>query len=895
MTPDRSMPPSTPRRASERWFRLLVHLYPVDFREEMGAALVDAQLRRAHEASVRRGAIGVFAVWLRALGDSVWNGLGERLNPAAFWRRQGNWGRDLEMARRRLWRAPLFLAATIATLSVGLGAFAVVYTAVDKVLLEPVPYRDPGDLYYVWRDYSAYGGLHRGWLTGPDVAELDKAGGVIEAVAGMQLVAPTFSLKPDGDPLPSLVMLTSPTLFELLGVQPMLGRAFAAHEVGPDRPSVVMLSHALWTRLGSNPSIIGSDVWLSGTRYTVIGVMGPGFRFVRHASLGPPQEADAYLPFRFHLADQDLNNASFAGLIRVHRGTSPEQAAAAVSAVGRFVDQRDNQRRGLRFYPVGLQADLVAPVRPILLALGAAGLFLVLVLTVNLASLLLARAAEREKEIAVSRALGANGRAVVRAMLLEGGLLGLAGGVAGAFVGMWGSRMLVALAPLDLPRRSEIALDWSVAAVVVSLAVLLGVAAAVLPAVWASRVRLASMLAASAVRGAGGSTRMRRGIIVAQVALSLVLLSAGGLVVRSFERLLSANPGFRPDGVLTFMVAMGPRLFPKTPEALAFQDRLETAVRALPGVTDVSATWALPLSASAEQGTITIPGSPGTTGDAQRDSVTVDIVLTRAGYAELMGMRLLAGRYFEERRAEGVREALIDRHLAEQFFPTGSPLGAIIPLKDQAVTVVGVIEQARLYTLHQDGRPQILVRSEDWSPYTSFFVLRTSGEPQALAGAVGPVVRKVDPRIPVSQVRTMNEIVGEALRQPRISAVLVAGFAIGAVLLVTMGLFGLVSGSVSRRRGEIAVRLALGASHQRVLGLVLREGAWLVLAGMALAVPGIYAGGGLIRGLLIGVSPWDPATLLAAALGLATIAMAACYIPARRVLGLNPSPLLRED
>jgi putative ABC transport system permease protein len=881
---------------SERWFRLLLYFYPVDFRDELGTAIVDAYRDRAHQALTRRSVTALAAVWLRAALDSLWNGPAERVRPAASWRRDGNWGRDLQMARRRLTRAPLFVAATVGTLAVGLAAFAVVYTAVDKILIEPLPYRAPQDLYFVWRDQSAASGVGRDWLSGPDVAELQHAAGdVIESVAGMQLVAPTFSAGPDSEPLQVTAMLTSPNLFDLLGVAPAFGRVFTAQEVGPDRPSVIVLSHALWNRLGADPAVVGRTVWLSGTSYTVVGVMGPTFRFVRHASVGPPQEADAYLPFRFHVADQDPNGVSFAALIRVRPGTSVEQAAAAVDAAGRAVIDRHHQNRPYRLYSVGLHADLVARIQPVLFTLGLAGAFLVLVLAVNLASLLLARAAAREREFAVSRAVGANGRAIVRAMLLEGAFLGFAGGAAGALMGRWGAAILVALTPVDLPRRDGIALDWSVASIVIAVGILLGLVAAVVPAAWASRVSLGSLLATSTVRGAGGVVPMRRAMIVAQIAISLVLLSAGGLVVRSFQQLLAADPGFNPAGVLTFNVAMGPRLFPKPADALLFQDRLETALRTLPQVSDVSATTGLPLSASAQPVTITFPGAPGNTGDMEHDAPLVDLVATRARYVDVMGMRVEAGRGFDTARRNGVHEALIDTHLVRQFFPTGTPLGASIRFNGQMLTIVGIVSQARLYDLHQDGRPQVYVRAEDWTPYTPSFVLRTNGDPRAVLSDIPRVIREIDSRLPVSSLRTMDEIVNDAQRQQRISAVLIAGFAIGALLLVAMGLFGMISGSIAQRHGELAVRLALGATHGRVLRLIVREGALLVAAGILIAMPGIYVAGGVLRGLLIGVSPLDPLTLLAVTAGLMLVTIAACYVPARRVLTIDPAPLLRQQ
>ncbi len=872
-------------RRSERWFALLLHCYPRDFREHMGAAIVDAYVAQARDAGRDHVPLGIVWVWMRAAGDSLVNGIAEHVRPATQHRRRGDWGRDLALARRRLRRSPVFVAAALATLTIGLAAFAVVYTAVDKVLLQPLPYRDSGDLYVVWRDRSATAGLAREWLAGPDIAALQSAHGVIEAAAGTQLATPTLSLRRDGEPLPELMMLMSPNLFDLLGVKPMLGRSFSPNEVGPARPSVVILSHAMWTRLGASPALVGSQVWLSGVAYTVIGVMPADFRFVRHATLGPPQEPDVFMPFRFHVADQDANAASFGTVIRARHGTPPDQVATAVAAVARGISNRAAARGPVSLYPVRMQDDLVAPVRPILITLGLTALVLMLVLTVNLSSLLLARAAEREREFAVSRALGADGAAIVR----------LGGGIGGALAGSWGARTLVALAPLDLPRRADIVLDWGVALVVIATGLAVGLVAALLPAAWANRVSLGSLLASAAVRGAATPQRLRRSVVVAQVALTLVLLTAGALVVRSFERVIAADPGFRPDGVLTFSVAMGPRLFPNTADGFRFQERVESGLRGLPGVTGASATAALPLGAAAGQATITFPGAPGNTGDSQRDAALVDVIATRGDYPQVIGMRVIAGRAFEAAPPSGVREALIDRHLAARFFPTGSPIGAAIPFNGQSLTIVGVVDQARLYNLHEDGRPQLLVRAEDWAPYMPFFVVRTSGDPQALEAEVRGVIRRVDPRIPVSMMRTMDEITTDALRQQRITAVLLGGFAMGALLLVAMGVFALVSGSVVRRHGEFAIRLALGATHRQVLRMIVADAALLVAIGMGIAAPGVYGVGGLLRGLLVGVSPSDPATLTAVAAGLLLVTVAACGVAARRVLVIDPAPLLRHD
>src|SRR5262245_31332975 len=562
--------------ASERWFRLLLRFYPAGFREEMGEAFVETYRDRSRDA-FNGGSLRLAGVWLRALLDSLRNGLGERVRPAASWRR------DFALMSRRFRQRPLFVAVVLATLTVGLGAFAVVYTAVDKILLEPLPYANPDDLYMVW---------HRGEsvdhfsLTGPGVVALKKAGGVIEAAAGMQMGGATLHASANTDASRIAFLSASINLFDLLGVQPARGRGFRQDDVGPDATSVVaVLSDRLWKRLGGDPSIIGKELKMSSISFTVIGVMPPGFKFSAHSSSGQP---DMYIPLDTDLAAENPQSHDFWTLIRARRGVSRQEIDKALEETSRFVQDR--------FYALGLQEDIVKEVRPALLALTFAVVFLLLALAANLSSLLLARAAEREREFAVSRALGAPGIAVVRTTLIEGGVLGFVGGVTAVLAGIWGTRLMVNLAPLDdLPQRDSLAMDWGVVAVVIAVGVLLGLMAAAVPSLWAARMSLASLMATSGVRGGTSSGRMRRGLIVVQVALSLVLLSAGGLVVRSFERLLAADPGFRPEGVLTMTATLPGWLFAEHDDAYAFQDRVFATLRALPGVTSVSATNTLPL------------------------------------------------------------------------------------------------------------------------------------------------------------------------------------------------------------------------------------------------------------------------------------------------------------
>jgi putative ABC transport system permease protein len=882
--------------ASRRWLRTLLRLYPADFREEMGGGVVEAYMERCRTALRERGVAALLGVWARALVDSVRNGPGERLRPAASWRRSGNWGRDMELTLRRLVRAPLFAATLVGTLVVGLGAFAVVFAVVQNVLLAPMPYEDPDDLYFVWRDYTAFFDLDRGWLGGTDVHELQQAGGALEDAAALQRGRFTLTGPAGLDATDVAVMLTSPNLFELLGVRAAVGRGFAADEGGADAPKVIVLGHALWTRLGEEASIVGTDLRLNGQPYQVIGVMPRDFRFMRNSSLGPPEAADAYIPLAVDLATTNPGSGSYAGVIRARPGTPPEGVAAAVAAVGSKVDERDFEGRGLKLWPIGLKEDLVARVRPALVVLGAAGAFLVLVLMVNLAALLMARAGQREREFAVARALGANPSAVMRATLLEGGVLGLLGGVGGTLAAIWGTRVLVALAPLDMPRRDAIAVDWQTALVVMAVGGLMGLVAATAPAAWAARVSLASLLHSAAVRGGGGGHgTMRRGMVVLQVALSLVLLTAGGLVVRSFERLLRSDPGFRPDGVLTMRVPMSSQIFPDTAHVRSMQDRILAGLAALPGVSAASATMYLPLSADADQTTLGIPGAPANTGDEDHDHPLVDYFGIRNGYVEAMGMRVIAGRSFDTSRPTDVPEVLIDHTLAEYFFPGADAVGALIPFGGDTVQVIGVVRQARLYDVHLDGRPQILLRAEDLGERTLTYVVRSDRDAASLIREAGSVIRDVEPQLAISDVRTMGEVVNDALRQQRVTAVLIAGFSLGALLLAAMGLFGVVAAAVNQRRHEIAVRLALGAPHARVLRLVMGEGARLILFGVVIGLPTTLLAGRLLEGFLVGVQPSDPPTLAAVAVGLGTVALAACWLPARRVLGIDPGKSLRQD
>lgn len=880
-------------RGTERVLRLLLRLYPEDFRDEVGEEWLAAYRQRAVSASSGTGPGAAF--WVAAVVDSVRNGVGERVNPAVWWRRRGNWGRDTQRAVRRLARAPVFTVLTVGTLALGLGAFAVVWSAVDNVLVESPDYERPEDLYFVWRDYRAFFDLDRGWLSGPDVAALDTAGGPIASAVPMQIETATIELG-GGRPQELKALQTGAALFDVLGVEAAHGRGFAPDEEGPGRTPVVVLGHDLWrSQFAADPAAVGSEIRVDGAPYTVIGVMPEGFRFGRHSSLGNPETADLYLTFEVDLATADPGGGSYAGLLRSRPGSTPEAVEGAVSAVGSALDEQYFESGGMRYYPVALLEDLVAPVRPALVVLGAAATLLVLVLAVNLATLLLGRAAQRERELAVSRALGANRWSLARAALTEGALLGLLGAAGGLLLALPGTRALVAMAPDDLPRREAIGVDASVLVVVLAAGLALGLAASALPAIWGARRRLALVLREAAVRGGGGHARMRRGMVVVQVALSLVLLSAGGVLVRSFQGLLRTDPGFQATGALTFRVPMTSDAYPDAESLTAAHDRIIAGLEAIPGVETVGGVSALPLTQDANQTRIELPGAPGNTGEAEHDAPLVDYVGVTEGALQALGVRLVSGAGFSAPAAEPRDEAIIDHTLAETFFPGGDAVGATLHMGADTLRVTGVIAQPRFYDVHRDDRGQVWRANREFTHPSLSYIVRSARPAQSLLADVRRVVHEVDPRLPVANAKPIDALVEAALSRQRLSATLIAGFALGALVLAAMGLFGIVSASVTRRRTELGIRMALGADPGRALRMVLGDALGLVGLGLLVGIPGVWLGGRLLRGVVVGMSPFDALTLATVGVALLAVTALACWIPARRVITIDPARSLRSD
>lgn len=891
---------SGPTRWLDRLYRGLLLAYPRSFRQAYGRQMREAFRDRCRGALERGGRLAVLAVAIRAIPDALRNGLLERVSGGAAWRPAAVPGLPpgaFRQALRRLARTPTFTLVTVLSVSLGVGAFASVASVADGVLVDPLPYANPDRLIWVWRDYT-WIDFPRGWLGGPDVLALREQSDVFEDVVAFRSGHANLTGVAGQAPEEASVLLASDGFFDVLGVQPMLGRGFEAGESSPGAEPVAVLGNDLWRRrFGADPGVIGSRIQIDGEAWTVIGVMAPGFRFVKHSSLGQPEPADLYGSLRMDLPALPAGWGGLAGLARVHAGATDAAVDAALASASAEMDPYFGSDR-LKLWGVDLRSDLVDGIRPALLALSIAASFLLLILTANLATLQYGRVAERSRDVAVRTALGGSRFAAVADILVESVLVAGAGCAAGLLLAGVAVRQLLAMAPASLPRREAIDVDLGVVSVTVLLALLMGVLAAAGPAVRASARGAAQVLRSSGSRAGSGrpAARTRSALVVIQVALSLMLLVGAGLVGRSAMLLLAADPGFESKGVLTWRVPLDEAAYPDEEAIIAFQDRFLNRVRTLPGVLAAGASNALPLSADTDQGPATFPGAEGNTGDADVDSPLVDAVSITPGYLDAMGIRLIAGRPFGTGDGAGSpRVALIDRTLAARFFTAGEATGRTLLYAGDTLTIVGVVDPARLYNVYSDERGQVYLPAARYPEQAMYYALRTDRDPMSLVPSVRGVLQSIDAALPLPGIRPGGDLVRESLGRHRLTLLLLTVFAGGALLLAAMGIWGVVAGGVIRRTPEIGVRLALGASAAGVLRLVATEGARVIGFGLVLGLAGSLAVSRLLGSLLFGIAGDDPLTYGTVAAFLLLVAGLACFVPALRATRIPPARALRGE
>jgi predicted permease len=801
--------------------------------------------------------------------------------------------RELRHPLRRLARARTFTAVAVSTLALGIGASAALFSVVNATLLRPLPYAEPDRLVQVWeteRERPA----NRRELSYPDYLDVRERARDLAAVAGYN--ARGVTLSEGGTAERTLAVLVTDSFFRTLGVAPALGRDFASGDDRPGTEPVVILDHGLWQRrFGGDPAVIGRRVIVDGAARTVVGVLPRGFQFA------PAGAADLWLPLV--PAPEDATRRYFHWVrvvARLGAGASLEHAIGGLARVAAGLGEADPRwHTGAGLTLVPLQEQIVGPVRPVLLLLFGAVAIVLLVACANLASLLLARGAARQKEMAIRLALGAAPGRLRTQVLAEAVLVGLAGGALAVLAAPWMAHVLIGLVPASsrpyMPYLAYVRVDLPVLAFMLALSIASGLLLGLPAALRAARAEAGRDLAQGRTAHETLRPGIRDGLVVGEVALALVLLTGAGLLVRSLHRLLDVDPGFDPRSVLTLRVSLPPA-YRGAERTGAFYAQLLERVRALPGVTDAAAIDSVPLGGGGGTGVPLLEGRPEPRPD---EAVEADLRTATSGYFRTMRIPLLKGRFFEGRDRPGApRVVIVNRTLAGRLFPGQEPLGRRVhfAFMTEPSEIVGVVADEQVRQLDLGPSPVLYFpHAQDGDPALAL-VVRTSSDPGTMAGPVRDLVRALEPEAPVYAVRTLEETIADspAVFLRRLPAIFVSAFAFVALLLAALGLYGLVSYSVATRTQELGLRMALGAPAGRILRMVLGRGLLLAAAGAAVGLAASLAVTRLLSGMLFAVSPTDPGTFAAVAALLAAVAAAGSWLPARRAASVDPLVALRE-
>ena len=799
---------------------------------------------------------------------------------------------DLTLARRRLRQSPGFALVAVATLTIGIGATTAIFSVVDAVLLRPLAYADAGRLVAVFAHETRRDG-RRSPTSPADFLEWKKASASLERLTAAHPWSPVLTGRGDAEELPGLK--ATPDLFGLLGVAPALGRVFH----GPDDEHQVVLGHSLWQRrFGGDPGIVGQSLVLDGQSYAVAGVMPPGFRFPPFWATG----AEMWVPLVFR-AEHAANHERFLRVFaRLRPGATVGKAQAEMNVIGaRLASEWPQTNAAVGVNVEALQEPVVSQARPALLVLAGAVALVLLIAGANVTSLLLAQGIAREKEAAIRTALGASRARLVRQDLLESVALSVAGGISGLALARLGVSALPGLGPVGLPRIEDVSVDGRVACFSLALSLLTGIVSGLVPALRASRPDLVPSLKQGERLASGrGRHRLHDVLVIGEFALAVVLLVGAGLLIQSFLRLQRPDTGFRSDGLLTVTLSLSGATRAESDRRPGFLSELEEAVRALPGVETAAFVNHVPIGGDTWRTGFSVEGRP------VPDPADVPRAVMRtatAGYLAAMGIPLVRGRAFlETDRRDAPPVVLVNQALARRFWPDADAVGARVRLggsgpEEPWRTVVGVFGDAR------QADPVEAVDSEILFPYAqdpvawwkgTTLVVRGQAEPRALAEAVTARVRATAPELPVTRVRTMPELLSEAVARDRSGALLMGLLSAVALALAVGGIYGVMAYAVGRRAHEIGVRMALGARSGEVQAMVLRDGLRLGFLGAASGLLGALALSRVLRGLLHDVSPTDPATFAGVGLFLLAVAALASFLPARRASRLDPATILRE-
>jgi putative ABC transport system permease protein len=786
---------------------------------------------------------------------------------------------------RSLTKRPAFTAIALVTLALGIGVNTAIFSVVNAVMLRPLPYENPGQLVRLWSDRSG----KRTDQMEFSPAEITDFRDQLTTFEDVGLFDTGLSANLTGGSQPERVngSEATPGLFNVLRVKPLLGRTFSPDETDVAQSRVVLFSEGLWRRrFGSDPNLIGRMVQLDSQSYTVIGVLPESFKV--------PEKADIWLPFSFTAADwkNDRQHYYVQAVGRLKQGVSVAQAKADFEAImQRLAPTFSASRKNWGITVIPMHEQVVGKIGVTLWILfGAVGLVL-LIACVNVANLLLTRTADRQKEFGIRVALGASRGRVVRQLLFESLLLALIGGGAGALLAVWITQLFSASLLTSLPRGEEVTVDAPVLLFTLGVSVLTAFIFGLAPALQGSNPNLNETLKEGGRRASAGARRgLRDVLVVSEIALSLVLLVGAGLLVKSFMRLQHVNAGFDARNVLTMEVTLPRIQYPKTAEQNAFVQQALQRIATLPGVQSAAVTINLPLVGTWGMG-YNIPGRPN------EPNQVADNANVTPRYFQTMGIPLLQGRDFSDYdTGETAPVIIVNEAFARKHFPNENPLGKIVSAGAKR-EIVGVVGNVKPRGLDVESRPQLYLPYAQKPTIASFFTftIRTESAPLNLAAAVQNEIAALDKNLPVANVRTMDQIVSISLEQRRLTMALFSGFAAIAVLLAAIGVYGVVSYSVTQRTHELGIRVALGARWSDVLRLILKQGIALAIVGVAVGVGAAIALTRLMRSLLFQVAATDVATFVSVAVGLIAVVLLACYVPARRATKVDPLVALRYE
>ena len=798
--------------------------------------------------------------------------------------------RDVRYGLRSLLKRPGFTLVALVTLALGIGANTAIFSVVNGVLWRPLPYPNPRQLVMVWENHQARGGPAREWLSPADFDDWRSQNRVFSNLSAMNDWAPTLTGRDEPEPLVGAAV--SYDMFALLGAEPMKGRSFLPEEDQPGAPNVVMLSYELWQqRFGSDQNIVGKSISLNEESYTVIGVM-PALKF---PVIGNTQLWRTLRP--------TLNPSCQRGCLvlraigRLKPDASFSQAQADIGTIAsRLASQYPDSNSKVGATLVPLHEQLVGTIkRPLLLLLGAV-VFVLLIACANVANLMLARAATREREIAVRSALGASRGRVIRQLLTESTLLACGGGTLGLLLAFWLVRVMISLNPQGTTRFDEISIDARVLGFTFLVAVLTGLIFGLAPALRSSKLDLSNSLK-DASKGAGAGSRggrLRSALVIAEMALALILLIGSGLLIKSFVLLQRVDPGFNPDHLITLRVFLNKTHYPAMPQVVNFYSQLLDRIKTMPGVQTVGAISTLPLSGNNSDTDFLIQGRPEPPPN-QEPAAWFNIVTP--DYFRTMEMRLVKGRVFDDRDNEKAPLAvIISETMARRYWPNEDPLGQRIGRgPDRWREIVGVVRDVKHFGLDADTPPTMYFPARQVPARAMNLVVRTAGDPLSLTAALRAPVWAGDRNLAIANLTTMKDLVSSSITQQRFILVLLGCFAALALLLSAIGIYGVMSYAVAQRTHEIGVRIAVGARTEDVLKLVVRSGLKLILIGLGIGLLLAYALTRLMSSLLFGVTPTDPITFAIVSIGLVIVALVACYVPARRATRIDPLVALRYE